>query len=124
MEIIYKEESYAITGAAFEVYREMGCGFLESVYQECLELELELQAIAYLAQQELSLVYKGKRLQQRYVPDFVCFEKIVVELKAVSALSDIHRAQVHNYLRSTNYRLGLLFNFGHHPKLEWERIVN
>jgi GxxExxY protein len=123
VEIIYKEESYQIVGACFEVYKEMGCGFLEAVYQECLELELADKAIPFRPQAELELRYKGRALRQKYIPDFILFGKIVVEIKAVSALADEHRAQVHNYLKATGYRLGLLVNFGHYPKLEWERIV-
>jgi GxxExxY protein len=122
-ELIYKDESYRIIGACFEVYKEKGCGFLEPVYQECLETELGLQGIPFRAQWPIGLSYKGRPLKQRYIADVVCFEKILVELKAVSALADEHRAQVLNYLHATGYRLGLLVNFGHHPKLEWERIV-
>ena len=123
MEIVYKEESYRIMGACFEVYNEKGCGFLEAVYQECLEIEFEMQGIPFVSEKDLSLNYKGKPLKQRYTPDFICYDKIIVELKAVSALADEHRAQVHNYLKATGMRLGLLINFGHHPKLEYERIV-
>jgi GxxExxY protein len=123
MDIIFKEESYRIMGACFEVYKEMGCGFLEAVYQECLEIELADQGIPFRPQAELALRYKNRSLKQKYIPDFILFEKIVLEIKAVSALSDEHRAQVHNYLRATGYRLGLLVNFGHYPKVEWERIV-
>ncbi|MBI5382445.1 MAG: GxxExxY protein [Opitutae bacterium] len=122
-EIVYREESYRITGACFEVYKEKGCGFLEAVYQESLELELTDQGIPFVAQPKLNLTYKGRPLKQTYSPDLVCCEKIIVELKAVSALTDEHRAQVHNYLRATGQRLGLLVNFGHHPKVEIERIV-
>jgi GxxExxY protein len=121
--IIYKEESYRIMGACFEVYKEKGCGFLEAVYQECLELEFGLQGILFQPRVELALAYKGRPLKQRYVPDFVCFGKIILELKAVSQLNDEHRAQVHNYLRATGYRLGMLVNFGHCPGVEHERIV-
>jgi GxxExxY protein len=96
---------------------------LEAVYQECLELEFGDQTVAFVAQPKLGLSYKGRELRQTYAPDFICFGKIVVEIKAVSALSDEHRAQVHNYLRATGYRLGLLVNFGHFPKLESERIA-
>jgi GxxExxY protein len=123
MEIVYKDESYRIMGACFEVYNEKGCGFLEAVYQECLEIELEMQGIPFVSEKDLSLDYKGKRLKQMYTPDFICYDKIIVELKAVSALADEHRSQVHNYLKATGMRLGLLINFGHHPKLEYERIV-
>ena len=122
-ELIYKDESYRIIVACFEVYREKGCGFLEAVYQECLEMELGLQGLPFTARLPIALSYKGRPLTQRYVADVVCFEKVLVELKAVSALADEHRAQVINYLHATGYRLGLLVNFGHHPKLEWERIV-
>lgn len=122
-EIIHKEESYKIMGACFEVYREKGCGFLEAVFQECLELEFADQCIPFVAKQRLQLHYKGRPLKQTYEPDFVCFDQIIVEIKAVSTLTDEHRAQVHNYLRATDRRLGLLVNFGHYPKVEWERIV-
>jgi GxxExxY protein len=121
--IIYKDESYAIMGACFEVYKEKGCGFLEAVYQECLGMEFDLRTMPYVAFAPLDLTYEGVLLKQRYIPDFVCLRKIIVELKAVSELVDEHRAQVHNYLRATGYRFGLLVNFGHFPKLEYERIV-
>lgn len=123
MDVIYRDESYAIMGACFEVYKEKGCGFVEPVYQECLEIELGLQQIPHTPQVELELKYKDRPLECVYKPDFICFEQIIVEVKAVSCLVDRHRAQVHNYLKATGYRLGLLVNFGHHPKLEWERIV-
>ena len=121
--IIYPELLYKIMGACFEVYKEKGCGFLEAVYQECLELEFADQAIPFTAQKKLNLTYKGRPLKQTYEPDFVCDEKIIVEIKAVSALTDEHRAQVHNYLRATGHRLGLLINFGHFPRIESERIA-
>jgi GxxExxY protein len=122
-EIIFKEESYAIVGTCFEVYNQMGCGFLEPVYQECLLIELGRSGIPFLAQVELKLRYRGVLLEQTYKPDFVCHEKIIVEIKAISALTDQHRAQVHNYLKAAGYRLGLLINFGAHPTLAYERIV-
>jgi GxxExxY protein len=121
--IIYKEESYRIMGACFEVYNEKGSGFTEPIYQECLDLELAMQAIEFQAQVCLPLSYKGRLLRQRFQPDFICCGKIIVEIKAVSALTDEHRSQLLNYLNATGYRLGLLINFGHHGKLEWERIV-
>lgn len=123
MDLLFKEESYRIMGACFEVYKEKGCGFVEPVYQECLTLELGLRGIPFAAQVELSLKYKDRLLTQTYKPDFVCVDKIIVEIKAVSKLTDQHRAQVHNYLKATGHRLGLLVNFGHHPQVEWERIV-
>ena len=123
-EILYKQESYLIVGACFEVYREKGCGFLETVYQECLEVELSLQGIPSVAQSPLALEYKGVPLKAQYVPDFVCYGKLVLELKAVKELTEEHRAQVQNYLKSTGLKLGLLVNFGHFPKIEVERIVS
>ena len=123
MTIIYQKESYAIIGACFEVYKEKGCGFLEPVYQECLEIELEIQGISFKSQSNLNLEYKGRILKHRYVPDFICFDKIILEIKAVSSLTDEHRAQIHNYLKATGFKLGLLVSFGHYPKIEYERIV-
>ena len=123
MELVHKAESYAIMGACFEVYREMGCGFSEPVYQECLEIELGLQAIPFQAQRDLRLVYKQQQLKTFFKPDFLCYDLVVVEIKAVSEFADEHRAQVHNYLKATGLKLGLLVNFGHFPKAEYERIV-
>ncbi|HEX3998577.1 MAG TPA: GxxExxY protein [Pirellulales bacterium] len=122
-ELLYEADSYRILGACFEVYNEMGCGFLEAVYQECLELEFHDRALIFRSQSDLALSYKGRPLKQRHVPDFILFDKIVLELKAVKELTAEHRAQVHDYLRATSFRLGLLANFGHYPKLEYERIV-
>jgi len=122
-QIIHAEECYKIIGACFEVYKDKGCGFLENVFQECLELELGFQSIPYVAQSPLLLSYKGVTLRQRYVADLLCYDKVVVEMKAVEKLVDEHRAQLLNYLHATGHRLGLLVNFGHHPKLEWERMV-
>ena len=123
VEILFKEESYRIVGACFEVYNEMGCGYLEQVYQECLEIEFAEMQIPFVAQKQLKLNYKNHCLKSMYVPDAICNEQIIVELKAVKELSDEHRAQVHNYLKGTGFRLGLLVNFGHYPKLQHERIV-
>jgi len=123
MDILFKEESYKIIGASFEVYNEKGFGFHEAVYQECMELELGFQSIPFHPQKELGLDYKGHPLKQTYIPDIICFDTIVVELKAVSALTDEHRGQILNYLRATGMKLGLLINFGNPKKLEWERIV-
>ncbi len=122
-EIWHKEESYEIQGAVFEVYREMGCGFLEAVYQECLGKELSKREIPYVEYQELRLFYKGETLRQTYIPDFICHESIIVELKALSITTGAHKAQVLNYLKATGMRLGLLVNFGCHPKATVERIV-
>ena len=123
MDLVLRDESYAVMGACFEVFKEMGTGFLESVYEECLEIEFELQRIPFQLQVELPLTYKERRLKKVFQPDFICFDRVVVEIKAASQLTDVHRAQLLNYLKATGYRLGLLVNFHGHPKLEWERIV-
>lgn len=122
-ELILPDESYRIMGACFEVYKQMGCGFLEPVYQECLAIEFGLQGIPFIAQPFVDLAYKDHVLTQKYKPDFVCFGQIVIEIKAVSALNDEFRAQAINYLHAVRKPLSLLVNFGHHPKLEYERIA-
>jgi GxxExxY protein len=119
-----KEETYRLIGACFEVYNEKGCGFTEPIYQECLEIELRIQDIPFESQRELSLTYKGHPLIKSLVPDFFCFDQVIMEIKAVSALTDEHRAQVLNYLSAADLEVGLLVNFGHYPKLEYERIIN
>jgi len=121
--IIFPEESYAIQGAIFEVYRVMGSGFLEAVYHECLCKEFRQRQIPFQAQANLQLEYKGEPLMQTFRPDFICFDKIILELKALKDVEDVHRAQVFNYLKITGYRLGLLVNFGHYPKATIERIA-
>ena len=121
--IVYKDESYKIVGAAFKVYNNLGHGFLEAVYQEALEIELQRQGIPYEREKELKINYDGIELKQTYKADFGCFGKIIVELKAVSALDDAHRSQVYNYLHATGYKLGLLLNFGCSDELEHERIL-
>jgi len=122
-DLIFKEEAYAIIGACFQVYKEKGCGFLEPVYQECMEIEFNHRIISARPKPPLILTYRGITLKQTYEPDFICYDKIILELKAVEALTDQHRAQVLNYLNATGLELGLLVNFGHYPGLEWERIV-
>lgn len=122
-EFLHKDETYRILGACFEVYKEMGAGFLEPVYQECLEIELARQGIPFAAQMEVELFYKGRRLKHTYRPDFVCYDKVIVEAKAVSALDDSHRAQAINYLRASGLRVALLVNFSHCPNLEHERFA-
>lgn len=123
-EILYKDESYKIVGACFEVYNQKGFGFTEPVYQECLQIELAMQQIPFLAQPQLQLEYKGTLLTQHFRPDFICYDKIIVEIKSVASLTDAHRAQVLNYLNTTKFDLALLVNFGQHPKLGYERLVN
>lgn len=97
---------------------------MEPVYQECLAIELEHQRIPFVQQQQLDLYYRERKLTHRYKPDFACFGKIIIEIKAVTKLVDEHRAQVMNYLKATGFELGLLVNFGHHPKIEYERIAS
>ena len=121
--IYYKQESYDIIGAAFEVYNKLGHGFLEAVYQECLEIEFKKRGIPYEREKDIKIFYDGIELTQSYRADFVCYDKIIVELKAVSALDDAHHAQVYNYLHATGHKLGLLLNFGYPDELEKERIV-
>jgi GxxExxY protein len=123
MQLIWKNESYAIIGACFAVYKDKGRRFLEPVYQECLEIEFDLQRIAFLSKPPQTLQYRGRTLVQTFTPDFICYEKIVVEIKAVSMLIDEHRAQFLNYLNATGCELGLLVNFGHYPGMEYERLV-
>ena len=123
MNLMLEDETYAIRGAVFEVYKEMGCGFLEAVYQECLEKELSFKKVPFKAQPELKLCYKGENLQQTYRPDFICYEKIVLEIKAVKNIAPEHKAQIINYLKATNLKLGILINFGSHPKAQIERFA-
>jgi len=122
-ELLYEQLTYKILGACFDVYKKMGCGFLEAVYQECLELEFQKQGIAFLSQPELSLTYGDIPLKQKYIPDFICYDKIIVEIKALATLNNENEAQVHNYLHATGLRVGLLVNFGHYPKAEHKRII-
>ena len=123
MDLIFRDEVYALVGACFEVYNELGCRFLEDPYQEAVGLELGYRNIPFVAKPKLPIFYKGVLLTKKYEPDFVPYDKIIVELKAVKALTDEHRAQVHNYLRASSFRVGLLVNFGRANDLEYERIV-
>lgn len=120
---LFSAETFRIRGAAFEVYRRMGAGFLEAVYQECLALEFEQRAIPFEPLKALSLSYAGQPLKQVYVADFVCFGEIIVELKAVRGIAPEHRAQTINYLRASGMKLGLLLNFGTAPRMEIERFA-
>ncbi|MBC8554064.1 MAG: GxxExxY protein [Nitrospira sp.] len=121
--ILFRDECYQIQGAIFEVYREMGCGFLEAVYQECLEKELKRIDIPFVSQQELQLLYKGDSLKQTYKPDLICYGKIIIELKAVKEVAPEHKAQVINYLKATGMKLGLLVSFGTYPKASITRLA-
>ena len=110
--MVYSDESYKIVGALFEVHRQLGCGFLEKVYQEALEKEFELRNIPFEREKPFRIKYKGEELRQEYIADFVCYGSIIVELKAVDTLTPIHQAQVLNYLKATGLKLGILVNFG------------
>ncbi|MDR2184951.1 MAG: GxxExxY protein [Treponema sp.] len=121
--ILYKNECFRIQSCIFEVNRKLGSGFLEAVYQEALEIELENAQIPYEARKLLPIRYDGRLLQQHYQADFVCFEKIILEIKAVTRLGNEHKAQILNYLAVTGLRVGLLVNFCSHPKAEIIRII-
>lgn len=123
-ELIYKEECYKIVGACFEVYSDKGAGFYEPVYHECLGVEFKIQGIPAISKPRQELECKGRKLQQTFEPDFLCYGKIIVELKAVAELINEHRAQLLNYFKATGLQLGLLVNFGHSPRLQYERIAN
>ena len=118
-----KDESYQLIGAAFEVYNNRGFGLGEELYQECMEIELELRGIAFRAKQELACFYKGRELKKRYIPDLFVFGGIVVELKAVSQLLPEHEGQLLNYMRITKLPLGFLINFGKAGDLDFKRII-
>ncbi len=122
-QVLFADEAFLIQGAVFEVSRQMGTGFLEAVYQECLVIEFDARSVPFEASPLLALAYKGQPLQQSYRPDFVCFGQIIVELKVVREIAPEHRAQVLNYLKATGLRLGLLVNFGCAPKARVERLV-
>ena len=122
MELIYKDEVYQIIGAAMEVHKELGCGFLEAVYQEALEIEFQLRKIPYLREPKLNIYYKEQILTKYYEADFICFDNIIVELKALSGLISDHESQMLNYLKATKLKVGLLINFGR-QSLEYKRMV-
>lgn len=122
-QIEHDADGYALIGACFEVYNEMGNGYLEDVYQESLEFELTDRGIPYVAQPKLPIFYKGRLLQKQYEADLIVLDKIIVELKAVKALLPEHEAQLLNYLKATGRKVGYLVNFGAFPKLDWRRRV-
>lgn len=123
-ELIFKEECYTIIGSCMRVHSDKGNGFHEPIYQECLEIDFEIEGVPFQPQAALKMEYRGRELQQRFVPDFFVFDQVVLEIKAVKCLTDEHRTQVLNYLAATGYPLGLLVNFGSYGRLEWERIAN
>ncbi len=122
-EFLYKNECYKIIGSCFNVYNTIGHGLLEAVYQECLELEFSNQNVEFNSQQLLDLSYNGVLLKQKYIPDFTCYGKIIVEIKSAKKLTEAHEAQLFNYLRITGLKVGYLMNFGSYPRLEYKRIV-
>ena len=121
--IIYSDESRKIIGAIFEVHKRLGVGLMEKVYQEALAIELKYRDIPFEREKRYDVYYREQKLDAQYIADFVCYDKIIVELKAVSELTDVHKAQVRNYLTITGYRLGLLINFNE-LYMEPVRILN
>ena len=121
-ELLFKVEVYAIIGAAMEVHKILGCGFLEPAYQEALEIELRNRDIPFEAQKQLPIYYKDQQLEKTYVPDFISFGEIIIEIKALNHLSSTEESQLLNYIKAANFRLGLLINFGA-ESLQWKRMV-
>jgi len=122
MSLLYKAESYEIIGAAMEVHKQLGNGFLEAVYQEALSVELESRKIPFEKEFRLEVSYKGKILSKYYIADFICYDNIIVEIKAVNELSGVDESQVINYLKAANMKLGILINFGSQG-LEYKRLI-
>lgn len=121
--VYFAEETYHVVGAAMEVYYKLGPGFLEGVYQRALAIELAMRDIPFQEQARFEIDYKGRSLGHEYIADFFCFDEIIVEIKAISSLSPVEWAQVINYLKVSHKRVGLLFNFGSHGRLEWKKLV-
>ncbi len=121
-ELILKDEVFRIVGAALEVSNELGAGFLEAVYQEALDIELRSRAIPFVAHPLIRIAYKGRYLVKEYIPDFLCFDQVIVEIKAMKELTNMEQAQILNYLKASGKPVGLLINFGS-PRLEWKRMV-
>jgi len=122
-ELIYKDEVYCIVGAAMNVSKELGSGFLEAVYQEALEMEFADCNMPFEPQKRISISYKNRMLKREYIADFLCYDKIIVEIKAIKSITGIEESQLLNYLKATKLPLGLIINFGH-PKMEWKRYAN
>jgi len=121
--LIYKDEVYRIVGAAIDVSNTLGCGFLEAVYQEALEIEFQDSGVPFEAQKRIKIRYKNRTLNKDYIADFLCFDNIIVEIKAIKQITGIEEAQLINYLKATKLPLGLIINFGS-AKLEWKRYAN
>ena len=122
-DLLYKEEVYKIIGAAIEVHKELGPGFLESVYEECMVLESNKRHILHETQIKLPVYYKGQKINKEFIADYIGFEKIIVEFKCIPRLTKVEEAQIINYLKATGMKVGLLINFGSHDKLEWKRFI-
>ena len=123
MALLFEQESNLVLGACFEVFKDKGAGYLESVYHECLKIEFGLRGIPFLTKHKLALTYKGVTLESTFEPDFICFDKIILEIKAITDLDDFHRAKILHYLHSSDCRVGYLINFHSRPKLQYERYV-
>ncbi len=121
-QLIYEQKSYKIIGACFEVHKELGSGFLEGVYQEALKMEFETLGIPFEREKQLLIYYKNRKLQKRYKSDFICYNQILIELKALNQLTSEHESQIINYLKATNLKVGFLFNFGE-KSLKYKRFV-
>jgi GxxExxY protein len=121
-DFLYRDESYLIIGCCMEVHKQLGSGFKEAVYQEALEMEFIENDLLFEREKKLKIHYKGKRLKKKYSPDFVCFDKVILELKATSELTNMHKSQLFNYLKVSEFHLGLLINFGT-PSLQYKRFV-
>lgn len=122
-DLLLRDEVFQIIGAAIEFHKELGNGFLEAVYQETLEMELTERKIPFRPQAELEIVYKGNRLRKKYCADLVCFDAIIVELKSIQKIGSVEEAQLVNYLKATDLKVGLIINFGAYGKLDWKRFV-
>lgn len=122
-DLLYKEEVYRIIGAAIEIHKELGPGFLESVYEEAMVLESNKRQIPYETQVRIPIYYKGQKLTKEFIADYIGFGKIIVELKCIPKLTKVEEAQIINYLKATGMEVGLLINFGSHGKLEWKRYI-
>lgn len=122
-ELILKDETFSVVGAAMEVYYKLGPGFYEPVYHQALAVEFDQRGIPFESEKRFKIVYKDVVLEKEYCADFLCFGQIIVELKALNQLSPIDWSQVLNYLKVSKTRVGLLFNFGSNAKLEWKKLV-
>ena len=122
-DLLYKDEVYAIVGAAMDVYNDLGPGFLEPVYQEAMEIEIAARKIPSKSQHQITVKYKGRTLKKFYIADLICYDKIIVEIKAMDKLTLREEGQLINYLKATGIKVGVVINFGHYPSLEWKRLV-